>query len=258
MADWNSAQYLKFKAQRTQPAIDLAARINIENPLEIIDIGCGPGNSTSVLKKRFPNAHAVGADFSENMLEAARRDNPDCDFIRLDVGGDLSGFSGKYDVVFSNACIQWVSDHAALLPSLFSMLRKGGVLAVQIPFNFEEPIHQIIGRTVASSKWNGKFENPSIFFTLSEGEYFDILSELTDDFELWKTVYFHRMPSIDSIIEWYKSTGLKPYLEALSDDDKEKFIADIKEELVREYPAQKNGEVIFRFPRFFFTAKKEN
>lgn len=258
MADWNSAQYLKFKAQRTQPAIDLAARINIENPLDIIDIGCGPGNSTSVVKKRFPNVHAVGADFSENMLEAARRDNPDCDFIKLDVSGDLSEFKGKYDVVFSNACIQWVPDHAALLPSLFSMLRKGGVLAVQIPFNFEEPIHQIIGRIVSSTKWNEKFENPSIFFTLSEGEYFDILSEMTNNFELWKTVYFHRMPSIDSIIEWYKSTGLKPYLEVLSDDEKEEFITDIKEELVREYPAQKNGEIIFRFPRFFFTAKKEN
>lgn len=96
---------------RTQPAIDLAAKISVENPLEIIDIGCGPGNSTRVLKNRFPNANVTGADSSENMLEAARRENPDCKFIFLDAGGDLSELAGKFDVVFSNACIQWVPDH---------------------------------------------------------------------------------------------------------------------------------------------------
>ncbi len=256
MADWNSTQYLKFKAQRTQPSIDLAARIEVENPRDIIDIGCGPGNSTRVVKDRFPEARATGADLSDNMLEAARRDNPDCDFIKLDVGGDLSALTGKFDVVFSNACLQWVSEHRRLLPSLFSLLRKGGALAVQIPMNFEEPIHRIIGETAQSPEWSGKFRDQRIFYTLSEGEYFDILSELTDDFEIWRTVYFHRMPSIESIIEWYKGTGLRPYLDALSDNDKEKFLAEIKARLEEEYPRQKNGEIIFRFPRFFFITRK--
>ncbi len=256
MADWNSAQYLKFKAQRTQPSIDLAAGIEVENPRGIIDIGCGPGNSTRVVKDRFPEAHATGADLSDNMLEAARRDNPDCDFIRLDVGGDLSALAGRFDVVFSNACLQWVPEHRKLLPSLFSLLRKGGALAVQIPMNFEEPIHQIICRTAQSPEWSGKFKNQRIFYTLSEEEYFDILSELTDDFEIWRTVYFHRMPGIESIIEWYKGTGLRPYLDALSDNDKEKFLAEIKAQLEKECPKQENGEIIFRFPRFFFIAEK--
>lgn len=255
MADWNSAQYLKFKAQRTQPALDLASRIDI-NPLEIIDIGCGPGNSTRVVKNRFPNARAVGADASENMLETARRDNPDCEFIRLDAGGDLSEFSGKFDLVFSNACIQWIPEHEVLLPKLFSMLKSGGELAVQVPVNFDEPIHQIIGRVSSSEKWREKLNLPQLFYTLTESEYFDILSDLTDDFEMWKTVYFHRMPSIDSIIEWYKSTGLKPYLEVLSDAEKTEFTNDVIRELEKAYPAQKNGEIIFRFPRLFFIAKR--
>ncbi len=258
MADWNSNQYLKFKAQRTQPAIDLASRISATDPLEIIDIGCGPGNSTRVLKNRFPNAHVTGSDYSDNMLETARRDNPDCDFIKLDAGGDLSEYSGRFDVVFSNACIQWVAEHKKLLPSLFSMLKENGTLAIQIPLNFEEPIHKIIGRTVASPKWSGKFKNPRIFYTLTEGEYFDILSDLTDNFEVWKTTYFHRMPGHESIIEWYKSTGLRPYLEELSESDKEAFLAEIRAEIEKEYPIQKNGEIIFRFPRLFFMAKKEN
>lgn len=256
MADWNSAQYLKFKAQRTQPSVDLAARIEAENPRDIIDIGCGPGNSTRVVKSRFPEAHATGADLSDNMLEAARRDNPDCDFIKLDVGGDLSAFAEKFDVVFSNACLQWVPDHQKLLPSLFSLLRKGGALAVQIPMNFEEPIHQIIGRTAATPEWGGRFKNQRIFYTLSEEEYFDILSDMTDDFEIWRTVYFHRMPSVESIIEWYKGTGLRPYLDELSGEDAEKFLDVIRTEIAKEYPVRKNGEIIFRFPRFFFIAKK--
>lgn len=255
MADWNSALYLKFKAQRTQPSIDLAAKIDIEDPLDIIDIGCGPGNSTKVLKNRFPNAHIIGADYSENMLETARKSVPECEFIKLDASGDLSELAGKFDVVFSNACLQWVPEHKRLIPSLFSMLRKGGALAVQIPVNFDEPIHKIIGRISSSEKWCGKFTAPRIFHTLSEGEYFDILSGLTGDFEMWRTVYFHRMPGIDSIIEWYSSTGLKPYLEALSDSEAEEFLAEIRAELEKEYPAQKNGEIIFRFPRLFFTAR---
>ena len=256
MADWNSAQYLKFKSQRTQPAIDLAARIDIENPLDMIDIGCGPGNSTRVLKKRFPNARVIGADYSKNMLEAAKRDNPGCDFIRLDAGGDLSDLAEKFDVVFSNACIQWIPDHHKLLPNLFSMLKIDGVLAVQVPVNFEEPIHRIITKTAASPKWSKVFSDPRIFFTLTEEEYFDILSGLTDDFELWKTVYFHRMPDVESIIEWYRSTGLKPYLDELSENGGNDFINDVRTELVREYPARKNGEIIFRFPRLFFMARR--
>lgn len=259
MADWNSEQYLKFKAQRTQPAIDLAARLSgkpRDRDMEVIDLGCGPGNSTRVLKKRFPDAYVIGADNSENMIEKARKDNPDIDFAIMDIMGDLSEMRGKFDVVFSNACLQWLPDHAKLLPRLFELLRNGGTLAVQIPMNYDEPIHKLIGRISESAKWSDKFPEKRIFGTLTQSEYFDILSGLTDDFEIWQTTYCHRMPSIESIIEWYRSTGLRTYLAALSEEDGAEFIAEISAELEKEYPKQKNGEIIFRFPRFFFTAKK--
>ena len=255
MADWNSEQYLKFKAQRTQPAIDLAARLN-GKPLEVIALGCGPGNSTRVLKSRFPEAFVIGADNSANMVKKAREDNPDLDFIILDISGDMSEMRGKFDVVFSNACLQWLPDHTELLPRLFELLRKGGALAVQIPMNYDEPIHQIIGRISESEKWSNKFPEKRIFGTLTQSEYFDILSAMTDDFEMWQTTYCHRMPSIESIIEWYRSTGLRTYLAALSEEQGAEFIADISVELAKEYPKQKNGEIIFRFPRFFFIANK--
>ena len=255
MGDWNSEQYLKFKKHRTQPAIDLAARLE-GSPGEIIDLGCGPGNSTRVLRKRFPDAWIVGADSSENMLEKARAEDPGTEYIHLDLNGDLSGFNGRFDVVFSNACFQWIPNHRELMPKVFALLADGGTLAAQIPMNFDEPIHQIIGRISESEKWRGKFPEKRIFGTLTIPEYHDILSGLTEDFELWQTVYCHRMPSIESIIEWYRSTGLRTYLAALSDEEGAEFIVDITEELKREYPKRANGEIIFKFPRFFFIAKK--
>ncbi len=254
MGDWNSISYLKFKAQRTQPAVDLAARIT-GSPKRIIDLGCGPANSTMVLKERFPNAKITGADSSDAMLETARKNAPEIEFIKLDISGDLSRFRGSFDLVFSNACFQWVTDHKKLLPSVFDMLENGGTLAVQIPMNFNEPIHRIISEISRSERWREKCPQ-RIFGTLSQSEYFDILSGLTNDFELWETTYFHRMPSIDSIIEWYRSTGLRPYLDALSETEQSDFLGEISQELYKEYAVQENGEIIFKFPRFFFIAKK--
>ncbi|MDE6726986.1 MAG: methyltransferase domain-containing protein [Oscillospiraceae bacterium] len=255
MFDWNSDLYLKFKTQRTQPAIDLAARLE-GDPHEIIDLGCGPGNSTRVLKNRFSNAHIIGADQSENMLQKARAENPDMEFVQLDLSGDISEYNGKFDVVFSNACFQWLSDHRDLLPRVFKLLKQGGTLAAQIPMNFDEPIHKIIQRISENEKWSDKFPEKRIFGTLTVSEYHDIISCLTDDFELWQTTYCHRMPSIASIIEWYRSTGLRTYLAALDEADGAEFIADVSAELEREYHKQANGEIIFRFPRFFFIAKR--
>lgn len=256
--DWDSKQYLKFKAQRTQPAIDLAARLTdfVSEPREIIDIGCGPGNSTRVLKNRFPNAHIIGADSSENMISRAWEDNPDLEFRALDINiiGDLSELCGRFDVVFSNACLNWVPNHREVIPKMFGLLRHGGALAVQIPLNYDEPVHQIIARIIETEKWRDKIREKRVFHTLKIPEYFDILSGLTDDFEMWQTTYCHRMPSIENIIEWYRSTGIRMYLDALSEQGGEDFIADISTELERECPKRANGEIIFAFPRFFFVA----
>ena len=256
MAEWNSEQYLKFKKERTQPSIDLANAIKIEGPKNIIDIGCGPGNSTAVLKKRFPNAHIVGADFSLNMIEKAKADYPDIDFMLFDATRDFEKLEDRYDVVFSNACIQWVPNHKKLLSDMMGILNPNGVLAVQVPMNFEEPIHKIIAEVITRKEWTDKIGSGRQFYTLKESEYFDVLSALSSDFTMWKTIYMHRMPSHQSIIEWYKSTGMKEYLAVLSDEDKIKFEKAVFNEVEKYYPVQKNGEIIFRFPRLFFTAVK--
>ena len=133
MLEWNAEQYSKFKKERTLPAIDLANSINSENVRKVLDVGCGIGNSTAVLKRRFPNARIIGADNSDDMLVAARKNNPELEFMKLDASTDLVNISDRYDVVFSNACIQWIPNHRLLIKRLMELLKKDGTLAIQIP-----------------------------------------------------------------------------------------------------------------------------
>jgi len=255
-AEWDSGQYLKFEKERTQPAVDLARKIQVKAPKKIVDIGCGPGNSTAVLREQFPDSYLLGVDNSPQMVASAKEKYPDLDFSICDISQDLCEMDTDFDIVFSNACIQWVPDHPKVIKSLMGLLKKGGVLAIQIPVTFDEPIHQSLAEISTNEKWGASFHNPRNFYTLQEGEYYDVLSSLTPDFSIWKTIYFHKMQSHQGMIEWYRGTGLRPYLSALPDDKKADFEKDIYEELVRKYPVQENGDIIFRFPRLFFTAVK--
>ncbi len=254
--DWNSRQYLKFSRERTQPAIDLVSRIELENPLKILDIGCGPGNSTAVLKSRFPSAYILGVDNSPNMIETAHRDYPALDFALCDANRELSKLDNDFDLVFSNACIQWLPNHHKLLREMVSLLKPGGVVAVQTPMTYEEPIHLLIGEVTSSARWQQHFSQERIFYNLTPGEYFDLLSEISMDFEMWKIVYYHKMDSHEAILDWYSSTGLRPYLNQLADDLLPAFKRDILNEIIARYPKQKDGRVLFSFPRFFFMATK--
>jgi|SRR5680860_45317 len=254
MVDWNSVQYLKYEKERTQPAIDLVNRIPINNPKKIIDVGCGPGNSTEVLAKKFPNSYILGIDSSENMISTAKKNYPNFEFKVLDASTNLLALENDFDIVFSNACIQWIPNHNQLLENMLGLLKKGGVLAVQTPMNYDEPIHQIIGEISQSEKWREYLPDARIFFNLTQSDYFDVLSHLSANFSMWETIYCHVMKSHNDILEWYRGTGLRPYLALLNDNKKDEFEADILEHIVRRYPIQKTEEIIFRFPRFFFLA----
>ena len=249
--DWNSEQYLKFKTERTQPAIDLVNRINVHNPKKILDIGCGPGNSTEVLYNKYPNAYILGVDKSEEMIKTAKMKYPNLDFKICDVSKDLSELDSDFDIVFSNACIQWVPDHKQLLINMLNLLNKNGVLAVQIPMNYNEPIHKAIDELTSSEKWKKYFTELRIFYTLSQSEYYDLLSEISEEFFIWETTYYHVMKSHNDILEWYRGTGLRPYLSVLPDTERTVFESELMEVLTQRYPKQKNGDIIFRFPRFF-------
>jgi len=256
MSNWNSDQYLKFEQERTQPSIDLIARIGLPAPLKILDVGCGPGNSTAALKRRFSESYVLGIDSSSEMIRAAKAHYCEMDFVLCDAANELTGLDHDFDLVFSNACIQWVPNHEKLLSDMASLLRPGGMLAVQTPMNYKEPIHIIIEQLVSSARWKEKIPDKRIFHNLLPEQYYDLLSSFFREFSIWETTYYHSLHSHDGIIEWYKGSGLRPYINALSEADGARFIIQVKEALLQAYPKQTNGDIIFRFPRFFFTAQK--
>ncbi|ORX50658.1 Trans-aconitate 2-methyltransferase [Piromyces finnis] len=257
MTDWDAELYNRFEKDRTLPSIDLVNSISLKNPRKIIDIGCGIGNSTIVLKNKFVNAQIIGIDSSDDMLIKAKNDYPELEFIKLDAEKELDLLKEKYDIVYSNACIQWIPDHKNLIFKLFNILSNNGMLAIQIPQHEKHPMHKIIQKVAESNKWCNKFKNIKQLYIVSEEEYYNIFSNITNEFRIWETTYFHIMPSHQSIVEWYKGAGLRPYMEQLSIEDKKAFEEDILNEVKKTYLIQSDGKIIFRFPRLFMLAKKK-
>lgn len=249
--DWSAEQYLKYRDERTRPSMDLISRISGIAPEKAADIGCGPGNSTAVLAKRFPKAEVTGLDYAEDMLLKARRDYPELNFLRCDAEKDLLKYGERFDIVFSNACIQWIPNHQKLIPEMFAMLRPGGVLAVQLPMNYDEPIQGIIRET--AKKFSLPLRKLDI---LSREGYYDVLSGLTDDFDIWQITYMHRLKSHRDIVEWYRGTGMRPYLSLMNDERKAEFVAEVLREAEKSYGIRADGTILFPFPRLFFTAKR--
>lgn len=253
MADWNPALYMKFGAERTQPSIDLASRISHPAPLRVLDVGCGPGNSTEVLAARFPGSKVMGIDNSPAMLEQAKAACPEFDFRLCDVGSNMSALEGGFDVIFSNAVLQWVPDHPRVLGELIGLLSPGGVLAVQVPSNQDQPVQRAIRELAASPRWAEKLGNARPHTTLTYADYYNILSAFAGKTELWETTYYHVLASHADILQWYRSTGLRPYLNLLSADEAEVFEKKWMERIRPDYPLMQNGKVLFPFPRLFFT-----
>ncbi len=253
---WDPGQYLMFRQERTQPAVDLLARIEKTDPQAILDIGCGPGNSTALLREKYPEAYILGIDNSPEMIEQAQKQVQNVSFMVCDASKQLHLCGQQFDILFSNACIQWIPNHRQLLCAMMSLLVQDGILAVQIPMNAQEPIHQIIKCVTQSGIWQNRFTDPRIFYQLTQSEYFDLLSKLSDNFTIWQTTYFHRLKNHEEILEWYRGTGLRPYLQQLSDAERPAFEREIFAQIKEAYPKQENGEILFRFPRFFFLAQK--
>ena len=255
---WNPELYLKFEKERTRPSIDLVSRISLSDPKRIIDIGCGPGNSTRVLRERFPEADIYGLDSSPEMIVKAERSDPSVQWVCANA--TTYEYAGSYDVIFSNATLQWIPNHEKLLLRLLDHLAPCGMLAVQVPGNQNAPL-QIATRTVGARKeWVDLMQNPLHALHYKDSEfYYNVLTSCRHalDFSIWETTYLHLLDSIENIIDWYRSTGMKPYLAALPDDEtRTRFTRLILENLnaSNAYPATNNGKVIFPFRRVFFTA----
>lgn len=255
MLDWDPSTYLKFKNERTQPAIDLAQHIAINHPKSIIDLGCGPGNSTRILSAKWPDAKIVAIDSSPEMIKKAKSGNDTISWITADI--EHYDDSNKYDIVFSNATLQWIMNHKDLLPKLFRMTTNDGILAVQVPLNQNSPLHQAVVSVSKSTKWAHYSSHcEKLLNYQSSSYYYDILSRLTNSFEIWETTYIHILENHYALIEWYKTTGMRPFLNVLPDDtSRAQFENEVLSVCQRDYSLQKDGKLLFPFRRLFFIAK---
>jgi len=188
------------------------------------------------------------------MIERAKTDYPKQTWVV----GDLAVWQSDepFDVVFSNAALQWVPDHPALLPALHSHVAPGGVLAMQMPGDPEAIPHRAMRELAASEKWRGKFPGAvREWSVLTAADYYDILAPHAPRLDIWVTDYMHILPSVAAVTEWYRGTGLRPYLDALGDDGRE-FLDDFTAEMARHYEPRADGRVIFPFRRLFLIAAR--
>lgn len=256
MPDWNPNQYLKFATERTQASVDLASRIEIENPQSIIDVGCGPGNSTQVLRRRWNNADIFGIDSSADMIAKASHDYQNVEWIVGDAS--IFEFERRYDIVFSNAAVQWMPNHEAIIPRLFGNVSQGGALAVQMPQDKELPIHQALLEVSKSSKWSGFTSGAEKLVVYHDANYYyDLLSKLSGKFNLWETIYYHVLNSQAEIVEWYKGSLMRYFLERIpSEAGRKDFEDEVLAKCVEAYPNRRDGKVLFPFKRIFFVVYK--
>ncbi len=253
---WDADQYERFRGERSRPFFDLLARIPDRSYKTIVDLGCGTGDLTGVLADQWPGSRVIGVDLSDEMLAAARE--------RAEAGrvefqkGDLSGWrpEAPVELIVSNAAIQWVQDHEALLRHLTSCLAPKGVLAVQMPANFESPSHALLKKLSASRRWAAKLKKTirhDIVQTLDW--YVQQAWALTLDIDAWDTVYQHVLPGKDAVLEWTKGTALRPVLKALQVKEVEEFLSAYAAKLRKAYPETPSGTQ-FPFRRRFFVARK--
>jgi trans-aconitate 2-methyltransferase len=192
MADWSAEQYLKFEDERTRPSRDLLAQIPLSDPRKIVDIGCGPGNSTELLVRRWPDATIIGIDTSADMLRQARERLPKQSFIETNVAHWVP--PDDTDLLFGNAIFQWVPSHLKQLQRLLGELGAGGVLAVQLPDSLDEPAHVLMREVARQGPWAGQLsEKARVRDDLpTAGAYYDALSPLCARIEIWHTIYQSR------------------------------------------------------------------
>ncbi len=267
MADWNPSQYLKFAGERTRPARDLAAAVAIDEPERVLDAGCGPGNSTAVLARRWPGAKLTGLDFSPEMLETARAKLPGIPFVQGDMGGDLSAL-GQFDVVYSNAALQWLPDGGEGALNLFRLVKPGGALAAQVPCS--QPLarqaggrlengsaHRLMAETAKEPRFAPYTAGVQRLYTMDGERIYSLFPAETAALSLWETCYCHALDGYDALSEWFRGSGMRPYLDALPDEgERSAFIRRFTERAAEEFPLAGDGRLLLWFRRLFFVAYK--
>jgi trans-aconitate 2-methyltransferase len=256
---WNPTQYLKFSDHRLRPALELLDRVSLAAPTVIYDLGCGPGGITRMIAEQWPSATVYGLDNSREMLQKAAAESSQIQWVEADIAtwdpGEL------VDLIYSNATLQWLANHAELFPRLTRFLKEGGSLAVQMPLSWGAPSHRLMRETLANGGPNGEalgkeeLRQAVARKWVEDAEvYYDLLVDLTTSLDIWETEYLQVLEGEDAVLEWVKGTGLRPILNDLGDDEREIFLAEYARRLRETYPMRANGRTLYPFRRLFIVA----
>lgn len=252
---WNPETYLRFADHRTRPAAELLGRVPLTAPRLVVDLGCGPGNSTALLAARWLGARIVGVDSSAEMLARARASGLNVEWVEADAATFQP--DGRPDVVFANALFQWLPDHAALFPRLMAQLMPGGVLAIQMPGNFDAPSHVLLADTARDGPWAGRVaDRVRLEPVAAPAAYYEILAPHSGMLDIWTTEYLQVLRGPDAVLEWVRGTALTPFLARLDTDERDAFLAAYRARLSAAYPPCADGTVLFPFRRIFLVAQR--
>lgn len=256
MPDWNPELYLKFSRQRGRPAGDLIAQIDLDSPKTIIDLGCGTGTSTEQLHHRWQQAEITGLDSSPSMLRQAREAHPGWRWIESAIESWRP--EKQYDLVFSNAALHWVPNHGETFPRLLDAVSPGGVLAVQMPNNFQAPAHRVMKKAAGDPRWAGELRHAAEnIFIQPASFYYKALRNLAGNLNIWETEYLQIMDGPRAVLDWMRSTAMRPYLSRLGDDEqRSQFEQLCLAEYERLFPADDQGKSLFPYKRMFIVAGK--
>lgn len=255
---WDVNQYERFRDERARPFRDLLERVRHPGVERAVDLGCGSGELTATLLDRWPEARVVGVDSSPEMLAAA---GPRAIEGRLafELGDAASWLAPEpFDLVISNATMHWLPDHDKLLPHVAGQLAPGGVLAVQMPGNFDAPSHRAIEDARLDGPWADRERAASGREPAIEPLTWYVQTLFGCGFavvDAWETTYVHVLPGDDAVLEWIKGTALRPVLARMTADEKPVFLRVLAAKLRASYPAASYGTLL-PFRRLFFVAQR--
>ena len=265
MADWEPELYHRFRRYRAEPVELIFARLRFARGAEerIVDLGCGTGEHATELARRS-GGHARGVDSSPAMIEKA-------DELRAHLAPELRArvafaredirnfsASGEYTTIFSNAALQWIGDHRAILKACFEALAPGGEIAIQMPANEHETAQATIAAMAAAVPWRdrlGGAATPSRENVAPPETYREILTGLGfAAIDCFYHTFAHPMGAPAEVVEWSRATALRPFLNRLPVEAHEEFVSDLTRRLETAYGT--SGPLTFNFRRLFIFARR--
>lgn len=252
---WNPEIYNQFKNIRYQPFFDLAENISSDGLKKAIDIGCGTGEQTHILSEKFEDAHFLGIDSSAEMLEKSSNfENERLSFEQKTIE-ELYDSDEKWDLIFSNAALQWSDNHEKLFPKLLSLLSENGQFAVQMPVQSENILNQILFQLASEEPYKTQLNNWNrISPVLNLDDYAKMMFDAgLKDLNISMKVYPIIADDAEKLFQFISGSALIPYLEVLDQDNQEKFIAEYKKRIAEKF---ENFPAIYAFKRILLYGRK--